>query len=146
MRIVGEWFTSDDDVTRPIIYAAVLDSGGRSHRDRFLVDTGADRSVFSADLLHRLGGPRDLPAEGITLQGVGGSAAFVLRDTAIELTRDDGASITIRGRFAAFTDQSALDVSILGRDVTDNFDVIISRRRDEVLLLAPNHRYDVSHA
>jgi hypothetical protein len=35
-------------------------------------------------------------------------------------------------------------VSILGRDVLDNFDVIVSRRRDEVLLLAPNHRYEVS--
>jgi hypothetical protein len=30
--------------------------------------------------------------------------------------------------------------------VLDNFDVILSRRRDEVLLLAGNHRYQVSPA
>jgi hypothetical protein len=35
-------------------------------------------------------------------------------------------------------------LSVLGRDVLDNFDVIFSRRRDEVLLLAPNHSYTVS--
>lgn len=144
MRIVGEWFTSDDDVTRPIVYAAVSNTRDRRQGDRFLVDSGADRTVFSADLLHRLGGPRDRETGGITLQGIGGGTDFVLLDTAIELTRDDGVSAVIRGRFAAFTDPSASDVSILGRDVMDNFDVIISHRRNEVLLLAPNHQYQVS--
>jgi hypothetical protein len=64
----------------------------------------------------------------------------------LELTRDDGVPATIRGEFAAFIDPRASDLSILGRDVLDNFDVIISRRRDEVLLLAPNHHYHVSPA
>ena len=36
-----------------------------------------------------------------------------------------------------------LDLSVLGRDVLDNFDLIVSRRRDEVLLLAPAHSYRV---
>jgi hypothetical protein len=36
------------------------------------------------------------------------------------------------------------DRSILGRDVLDNFDLILSRRREEVLLLALNHRYQVT--
>jgi hypothetical protein len=35
---------------------------------------------------------------------------------------------------------------ILGRDVLDNFDVILSRRRNEVLLLAPNHHYEVARS
>lgn len=37
----------------------------------------------------------------------------------------------------------AIDLSILGRDVLNNFDVIISRPRNEVLLLAPRHTYQV---
>jgi hypothetical protein len=34
-------------------------------------------------------------------------------------------------------------MSVLGRDVLVQFDVILSRRRNEVLLLAPNHQYRV---
>jgi hypothetical protein len=30
---------------------------------------------------------------------------------------------------------------ILGRDILDHFDVIVSRRRDQVLLVAGNHHY-----
>jgi hypothetical protein len=47
----------------------------------------------------------------------------------------------VRGEFAAFTDPTATDLSILGRDVLENFDVITSRRSSAVLLLAGNHRY-----
>jgi hypothetical protein len=61
----------------------------------------------------------------------------------LELTRDDGGTIRVRGELAAFTDPTTTDLSILGRDVLDNFDVITSRRRNAVLLLAGNHRYEV---
>jgi hypothetical protein len=64
----------------------------------------------------------------------------------IELIRDDGRPVMVRGEFAAFADPLTSDLSILGRDVLDNFDVIISRRRDEVLLLAPNHQYQVTRS
>jgi hypothetical protein len=36
-----------------------------------------------------------------------------------------------------------MDYSILGRDVLDHFDVILSRPRSEVLLLSGNHQYQV---
>jgi hypothetical protein len=45
---------------------------------------------------------------------------------------------------AAFTESTATDLSILGRDVLDNFDVITSRRRNAVLLLAGNHRFQIT--
>ena len=61
----------------------------------------------------------------------------------MEFTRDDGGVAHVHGDFAAFTDPAAIDMSILGRDVLNIFDVILSRRRDEVLLLAPNHQYRV---
>ena len=63
--------------------------------------------------------------------------------TVVELTRDDGGEVHMRGEFAAFTDSSATDLSILGRDILNHFDVILSRRRNEVLLLASNHQYHV---
>jgi hypothetical protein len=61
----------------------------------------------------------------------------------IEFMRDDGTPIRVRGTFAGFTDPGATDLSILGRDVMDNFDLIISRQRGEIVLLAPSHQYRI---
>ncbi len=52
----------------------------------------------------------------------------------------------MRGEFAAFTDPSAADLSILGRDVLNWFDLILSYPRKEVLLLAGDHHYRVDPA
>ncbi|MGL4552061.1 MAG: hypothetical protein ACRC33_12850 [Gemmataceae bacterium] len=51
--------------------------------------------------------------------------------------------IQVTAEFAAFAQPNALETSILGRDVLNNFDVIVSRPRGEVLLLAPRHGYRV---
>ena len=58
-----------------------------------------------------------------------------------ELTRDDGGPAHIRGESAAFVDPTVSDLNILGRDVLCHFHVISSCRRNDVLLLAPNHQY-----
>ncbi len=63
--------------------------------------------------------------------------------TVVGLTDDRGEPARIRGEFAAFTDPTATDLSILGRDVLNNFDVIQSYPRNEVLLLTGGHRYRV---
>jgi hypothetical protein len=61
----------------------------------------------------------------------------------MEFLCEDGRLARVRGELASFTDSTATDLSILGRDVLDNFDMIISRRRNEVWLLAPRHQYRV---
>lgn len=142
MLVAGYWETDDDGFVRPMIDAKVAGTDENLVTDDFLVDTGADRTVFSAALLTRL----DLatrPSTESELSGIGGTKECVLVDTALEFSRDDGGPVRVRGEFAAFTDPEATDVSILGRDVLDNFDVIVSRRRNEVLLLAPPHQYSV---
>lgn len=143
MRIVGEWLTCDDLVLRPCVRGRVAGAGGTYAEDDFLIDTGADRTVFGAAFLAKLGILTLTPSAEIALQGIGGNSAFVLLTTVLELTRDDGGPAHIRGEFAAFTDPTATDLSILGRDVLNHLDVILSRRRGEVLLLAPNHQYRV---
>lgn len=144
MRVVGRWLQCDDDVIRPTVRAVVQDREARPYPDDFLIDSGSDRTVLSADLLRQLGVPGGQPSHNDALLGIGGGTSFVLLNTQIEFVTDDGRSALVRGEFAAFTDSHALELSILGRDVLDNFDVIISRRRDEVLLLAPNQTYHVS--
>lgn len=143
MRIAGEWRVCDDGVTRPALRAKVQAADGAYHVDVFLVDSCADRTVFSENLLSRLGFPMTPAPESMILQGISGTCGFVVVETVVELTRDDAGPIHMRGEFAAFTDPTATDLSILGRDVLNHFDVILSRRRNEVLLLAPTHEYRV---
>jgi Aspartyl protease len=144
MRIEGEWFRGDDESVRPVLEVDVYDRNGEPLRERFLIDSGSDHSVFSALLLRRLRIPGESPPTGFGLVGIGGSAPSVVVRTTIEFLASDGRPATVRGQFAAFTDPRTTDQGILGRDVLDNFDVILSRRRDEMLLLAGNHQYQVT--
>ncbi len=48
MRIVGEWFVCADGVPRPTLKGFAADVTGTNCRERFLVDTGADATVFAA--------------------------------------------------------------------------------------------------
>lgn len=144
MVIIGEWWRCDDGITRPTVLVAVTGADGGGHVERFLIDTGSDRTVFSALLLGKLGWQQNHAAPAYALQGIGGLSAFVEGTAVLEMRRADGGPATISGSFCAFTDPAASDLSILGRDVLANFDVITSRRRNEVLLLAGNHQYQIT--
>lgn len=126
-----------------MLKAGVRSAGGDLIEDLFLVDTGADRTVFSAGFLKRTGLSVHLPTDGMGLSGIGGVGAYVVLDTTLELISTDGTTVYLRGTFAVFTDPKATDSGLLGRDVLDLFDVIVSRKRDAVLLLAGNHSYKI---
>jgi len=114
--------------------------GGRWQEVDFLVDTGADRTVFSAELAADLGLPSTTAVE---LSGVGGSASSVWVTRSLRLLRDDGGAITLKSDFRGLTQLSALDSSLLGRDVLDHFTVIIDRPHNVVCLLAERHQYTI---
>lgn len=143
MRIVGDWRLCDDGVTRPIVVAKAQATDGTEHTERFLVDTGADRTAFSGSLRIKLGVPPQNGSPGLTLQGIGGVSAFVMVDSVLEFTCDDGTPARVRGRYAALVDPNASDISILGRDVLNNFDLILSRPRNDLLVLSGNHQYRI---
>jgi len=146
MRIVGDWFLLEDGESRPMLRAKVATGRGGTLAEQFLVDTGADRTVFSAALLEQLALPVESAPPDERMLGIGGGAPHVVVEIAIELTRDDGGPAVVRGKFAAFTDPRTTDLSVMGRDVLDNFDVIVSRPRSEVLLLASLQRYQFVQA
>lgn len=143
MRIVGEWSLFTDGVTRPVITAEMTNAAGENVSVRFLVDSGADCSAINAATLGDLGLPQQESPPDVRIRGITGDAGYVTIRSAIEFRRDDGGAAKVRGGFLGLTDPSASDLCVLGRDVTDNFDLILSRRRDEVLLLAPRHQYQV---
>jgi hypothetical protein len=142
MRIPGQWLLCDDGVLRPVFRASVLASDGTSIQAELLADTGADVTVLSADVLRRLGQPSlSAPAQ---LAGVGGAAVSVRVATAITVRRDDGGAAVFRGQFAAFTQLEALDMSVLGRDISNLFALIVDRPGDLVCLLGTGHQYSIT--
>jgi hypothetical protein len=48
-----------------------------------------------------------------------------------------------RGEFAALADPDALDMSVLGRDITGLFAVIVDRPGNTVCLVGQQHRYSI---
>jgi hypothetical protein len=143
MRVNGEWLECDDGVIRPSMPGSVRIADGQMIEVTFLVDGGADRTVFSVDLLALLQPLATSETEQIHLAGVGGEAGSITVQTVVGFIRDDGRLITVRGAFGVFTDSESSEMSVLGRDVTNNFDVIYSFPRREVMLLGPPHSYQI---
>lgn len=139
MLFDGEWYLCDDGTERPVIRGRALAAGGTWVQVPFLVDTGADRTVFSADILTALSLP-PLPTQE-RIGGVGGLVDSVVVATVIELFRETGSGVSFRGQFAGAIDVEALDMSVLGRDITGLFAVIVDRPGDVVCLVGQRHRY-----
>ena len=103
--------------------------------------TAADRTVFNAATLTKLALQPRAMREG--LSGVGGMIAAVIVETQIYLTCEDASNAVFRGQYAAVTELEALDISVLGRDITGLFAVIVDRLHDVVCLLGQRHRYTI---
>jgi hypothetical protein len=142
MLIPGRWGVSEDGIVRPVIIADVLAADGSWLSAEFLVDIGADRTVFMAPTLKSLALPH-LPAPS-QLGGVGGAASTVSVGTHIRFAVDGGGTITFQGTFAAFTNPDALDMNVLGRDIINLFAVIVDRPGNLVCMIGKGHRYAIT--
>jgi hypothetical protein len=144
MRVDGRRHLFKDGVIRPVIDGVVQTPVGSWEPVLFLLDAGADRTVFDASFLTLLS-PLGLPAaQAPALGGVGGPVGCLFVQTRIAFVRDDGKRVTVTGSFGVFTDPTSSDVSVLGRDVTNNFDVIYSFLHQQVILLAPPHGFQIT--
>src|SRR5262245_13354023 len=122
MLLKGKWDLCLDGVVRPVLRGEAEAGNGAWVGVPFLVDTGADRTLFSADVLRQLAlPPLDIP-EG--LSGVGGTVQSVVVETRLQFPKDDGAMVVFRGWYAGTPDEAALDMSVLGRDITSHFALI----------------------
>lgn len=141
MRINGEWLLCDDGVMRPVVRGRIQDSAGEWVVTEFLLDIGVDRTVLTADTLSKLGLPLFEAEEG--LSGLGGGTDSVEIQTRLLLIRDNESPVVFNGRWAGVIEPAALDLCILGRDITDLFAAIIDRPGNVVCLLSQRHRYTV---
>ena len=104
MQIVGAWWPCDDGVVRPVVGCLVLGSAGQNHPERFLIDSGADRTVLSAELLGKLQLSGQAPPSGFALAGISGTSPIVVVTTVLELAHGGGLPARVSGQFAAFTE------------------------------------------
>jgi hypothetical protein len=144
MRVNGEWLLCEDGVVRPIIQGFVLLADGQWYEVPFLLDAGADRTLFSDDFLALLSPLAMAQAKPLGLTGIGGPADAITIETTLGFSRDDGKLVTVRGSYAVFAENGGTELTVLGRDVTDNFGVIYDYPNRLVALLAPPHYYEIN--
>ncbi len=144
MRVNGAWLPGEDEVIRPLVPGLVRLANDQWLEVSFLLDAGADRSVFSSDFLSLLQPLKKAGTEQILLSGVGGAADSITIETAIAFVRDDGQLVTVSGTFGVFSKGESADLSVLGRDVTNNFSVIYDYPERTIALLAPPHSYEIT--
>ncbi len=142
MRFDGEWLLCDDGVARPVLRCEILASDRSWRAAELLIDSGADRTVLSANVLKSLRMETGPPAASIG--GIGGTAEVVSVETELRFTRADSAKVLFGGDYLACTNPESLDMSVLGRDVLEMFAVIVDRRGDTVCLLGGRHRYTIT--
>ena len=144
MRIDGAWNLGDDGIARPVIRGEILTSRGLWMRAPFLVDTGADQTVFSAAILTAVSlQPRTAQDR---ISGVGGVVSSVIVETQIQFYRETGSTVVFRGQYRAVTEVEALDISVLGRDIMGLFSVIVDQPGNVVCLLGQRHRYTIEQS
>ncbi len=142
MLISGLWHACDDGVLRPVIAAEVQRQDSSWIKAPLLVDTGADCTVLSADVLTALGFAQALAEDRIG--GIGGEVDTMLVDTRLRLSRDQGGKVTFRGQYVAVSDVSALDMSVLGRDITNLFATVVDWPQRAVYLIGQRHAYTIT--
>ena len=98
MRINGEWLVCDDGIVRPVIRGEVLATNGSWVPVPFLLDTGADRTVFSAAILAALN-PRAFSTSE-RLSGLGGTVRTVGIETRVRLSHEESRKVVFRGSYA----------------------------------------------
>jgi hypothetical protein len=61
----------------------------------------------------------------------------------MRLTREDASKVVLRGQYVAVTELEALDISVLGCDITGLLAVIVDKPRNVVCLLGQRHCYTI---
>lgn len=138
MRIDGEWLEFADGVERPVVEAGVRAATGEWVVSRFLIDTGADRTVLEAETAGQLGYDNAIPGR---LQGLEGEIDSVEITTAVALLSESGQVLKFHGEYAATTIPDLFRLNILGRDILQSFAVIVDHPGRIVTLIRDRHQY-----
>jgi hypothetical protein len=144
MLIPGEWYACDDGEIRPIFRGEVRAADQSWAAVELLADTGADQTTLTALVWGALG--LEAVGDAGRVSGLGGPASAVVVESALRLYDTSGRPIVINIPLLALTDPTALDMSVLGRDLMNLFALIVDRPGNFVGMLGQNHGYTITTA
>lgn len=138
MYIWGRYVQAERGAFEPRITAYLPNAIGSWHRFEFLIDSGSDRTFLPSDYAETL--RIDLSTLPTTDNAVGvGSDRLAYYKLDTEMRFLMGRHIGhVQLTIGIFRDEGLLDLPILGRDVLDEFALILDRSRDIVALLEPS--------
>jgi predicted aspartyl protease len=137
MRIEGRWLAGADGVERPVFDGYLAAPGGVQIAVSFLIDTGADFTVLAPDVAHEFAGVVAATATRTLAAGVGGTQQVYELAVDVLLPTTSGQRARIRGPLPILLTPGSLEVSVIGRDVLDQFTLIYARSQGTLLLLTP---------
>ena len=139
MRINGVWQLDEHEVTEPVLFGRLQRLDSSWIPAAFLIDTGAERTLLSPDILEALGFVATPSRHQFV--GLGGAVDVWTVQTKLRLDLDSGSHIDINGPFDGLHSGREGEMSILGRDVIGHFATIFDRPADTITLLHGRHRY-----
>lgn len=140
MRIVGRWYEFDDGVVRPVVLAEIPSPDGSSLDVLFVVDTGADRTVLTSSFYSQL--IPDDTGETTGLNETDGFSTAVI-ETQVQFVTAARQRLSFRGSISVSSDPDRVSLCTLGRDLLNNFAVVVDRPRNVVALLTADHPYSI---
>jgi predicted aspartyl protease len=141
MIVAGRWSLCEDGMVRPVVRASIKKDDEDWINVDFLIDTGADRTVFISQVAAQLGlspvGSRD------QLIGLGGNVGSYQVKTMVRFHGLEGEIFKIESDYPVLTDPKALEQSLLGCDLLQEFALIMDRKADRIWLVTRGHQYGV---
>lgn len=144
MRIEGRWLLCTDGIERPVIDIHLLLADGHLAALPILIDTGADSTVLSYTVVQSLAGYVQPTTPHITAQSVTGSIETSLLNVDIIFTATCGQQVKLKGPVPSFATPASVDLSVLGRDALDHFDLVYSRSQKLIVLLTHPDTFTLS--
>jgi hypothetical protein len=141
MRIEGRWLPGPGGVARPVLDGYLAAPGGFQLALSFLIDTGADSTILAPDGAQHLSGVAQPTPTGATAIGIGG--ALPMHELAVDLLLPThaGQRARIHGPLPIVLTLGALELSVIGRDVLDQFTLIYDHPQGLLFLLTPPDTY-----
>lgn len=137
MRIEGRWIAGSDGIERPVFEGFVAGLGGILLPVALLIDTGADLTVLAPSVAEQLAGVVEPTPTVTRASGVGGTQQ--LHELAVDLLlpTTTGQRARIRGPLPILLASGSLELSVIGRNLLDQFSLIYSRPEGTLALLTP---------
>jgi len=144
MIVLGEWRTDENGVLTPVLDCFLLGGSGKWLAVSFLIDSGAERTVLSPEILRDLDAPSQMSLD--TLVGIGAASQVLTVSSRLRLQTVDGSEVIVNGPFFGLPQGREGELSILGRDVLGNFAAILDRPGRVIALLHGQHHYSIHEA